>query len=322
MVGMKKSRLPLLLLLLSACEPPAPPPPGLPPREPVGAAPLLVGLPGGSARAVVDVDGLWGVGKADVAHSVQVGSRTYSPEGAKTGLFRSTLPFPQTTWTAGPFEITQLVFPAGSGFVARYQVMNHGEEAKTCTLNVTGALGATFTLELSPGTSAFVSAATPDLGRAPEGALEAAVAVWEKALGGRGIEVPDPATMTRYHAALAAKILGSPEDPCVAATEGLLFKVSGESIVLVPALPEGWRKEQVIAKALPTPFGPLSFSYSGAYDNRAVELDGACKPPGGFVLAAGGRTKAKVDGADAAIKDGELRVPAGVKTLELFNPLQ
>jgi hypothetical protein len=321
MLGMKKSCL-ALLLLASACEPPAPPPPGPPALGPIATAPLLVGLPGSPARAVVDVDGRWGIGKAEVAHAVQVGGRSYGPDGAKTGLFRSTLPFPQTTWTAGPFEITQLVYPAGSGFVARYQVMNHGEEAKACTLNVTGPLSAAFPLEVPAGASAFVSAATPDLGKAPEGALEAAVAAWEKALGGRGIEVPDPATMTRYHAALAAKILGSPEDPCVAATEGMLFKVAGESIVLVPALPEGWRKEQVIAKAIPTPFGPLSFTYSGAYDNRAVELDGACKPPGGFVLAAGGKTKAKVDGADAPIKDGQLRVPATAKTLELFHPLQ
>jgi hypothetical protein len=203
--------------------------------------------------------------------------------------------------------------------VARYQVMNHGDEAAKGTLVVEGlASPLRFPVDCATGSALFFTVTTPDLPAVPEGALEAAVQAWEKALGGRTIQVPDPELMTRYHLA-AAGLAHAGEDLAVHAR---LFKIEGDSIRLVPDLPESWRKETVEARALPTPFGPLTFVYSGAFENVSIELDGACKPPTGFVLAVPPKSKCKVDGADAPPADGLLKVPAAARRLEVFKPLE
>ncbi len=265
------------------------------------------------------------IGKASLQHWIRDETEHRPPAaGSTAGLFRGTLPFPQLTWKSGPYEVTQLVYPAGAGYVTRYHLMNHGEDAKTCTLHVEGASlqggKAEFKLSIPPGGSQFVSVTTPELGgKVPEDALEEAARHWEKVLGGRTIQVPDAALMTAYHLALAG-LGGGPG--VVSDAEARFFKVEGETIRLLEGIPEAWRLESFEARALPTPFGPLTLKYSGAYDIRALELDGACKPPGGFLLPAGPKMKAKVDGKESAPVDGVLKFPAAARSVELFRPIE
>lgn len=278
-----------------------------------------------SGKIVVDAQGRWGVGTASVQHWLK-DETEHRPSviGSTSGLFRGTLPFPQFTWKSGSYEVTQLVYPCGEGFVARYHLMNHGEDARACTLFVEGASlqggKAEFKLNIPPGGSQFVSVRTAHvIGEIPEEALEESARIWKQALGGRSIQVPDASLMTAYHLALAG--MGG-DAATVSEIEARLFKVEGETIRLLEGIPEAWRLEALELRALPTPFGPLTLKYSGAYDIRALDLDGACKPPGGFLLPAGPKTKAKVDGKAAEVKDGVLRFPASARTVELFKPIE
>lgn len=278
-----------------------------------------------AGRIVVDAEGRWGVGTASVRHWLKDETEHRpSVAGSTSGLFRGTLPFPQFTWKSGDYEVTQLVYPSGEGFVARYHLMNHGGEARTCTLFVEGTAlhggKSEFKLSIPPGSSQFASVTSGRLaGKISEEALEEAARHWQKILGGRSIQVPDAALMTDYHLALAG-MGGGPAT--VSEIEARLFKVDGETIRLLEGIPEPWRLEALELRALPTPFGPLTLKYSGAYDIRALELDGACQPPGGFLIPAGPKIKAKVDGTAVEVKDGVLRFAATARSVELFKPIE
>src|SRR5712691_9580134 len=98
----------LLIALLVGCSKPAEPP--------------RPALPSVSKVVACDVEGRWGVRTPAVEHWL------YDPEtkkerdpsngGAKSSYFRDSLPFPQFTWGSGDFDVTQLVFPVGDGFMA------------------------------------------------------------------------------------------------------------------------------------------------------------------------------------------------------------
>jgi hypothetical protein len=308
------------LLAFGACSESAPPPST--PLPPVPDGWIATGFPDAGPRTLVDPAGRWGSG---VRHWLDDGM-PHRPEDRMPVLacYRDRLPLPQLTWSSGPYEVVQVVFPAGRGFAARYQVMNHGEEPRACKLRIEGPGGpAAFDLDLEPGVARFVLVAENGTVDVPADALDEAAARWEMALQGRSLRVPDSRILTAYHAALARRVFGAPDaEAALAKIEALLFRVDGGRLRLLGDLPEAWRKEEIDAGALPTPFGPLSFRYSGAFDNRVLELDGACAPPDGFVLPADPKSVGKVDGRDAKPEGGVLAFPAGAKRIELFKPLE
>ena len=71
---------------------------------------------------------------------------------------------------------------------------------------------------------------------------------------------------------------------------------------------------------MPTDFGPLTFRYQGAYNNRTFELKPGCAPPDGFLIAVPEKLVARIDGKAAPAKDGLLRVPAGAAFVEVSYP--
>src|SRR4030095_6637073 len=122
----------------------------------------------------------------------------------KLSLYRDSIPFPQVNWKSGDWEVTQLLFPVGKGFVARYHVMNHGEDARSGQLKVRGSgmtLSAAgqppssalaFDLKVDPGASVFINVTTEDLaGKVADDALDQATATWEKLIGNRALKLPD-----------------------------------------------------------------------------------------------------------------------------------
>jgi hypothetical protein len=317
-----------------------------PPTEPASAPRnitrsdgiVLTGLPQSPELAACDARGRWGLKTPQIDHVI-VDPREKAPllpqEGhPKLSLYRDSLPFPQVNWKSGDWEVTQLIFPVGKGFVARYHVMNHGEDARTGQLQVGGA-GASiaaagkapaerleFDLKVEPGISQFFQVTTADLaGKVSEDALDQATAQWEKLLGSRAIKLPDPALMTEYYAALAGQILGVAG--CAEATariDAMLARKEEKALRLMAATPEAWRVEAIEAVEMPTDFGPLSFRYQGAYNNRTFELKPGCAPPDGFIIAVPDKLVARVDGKDAPAKDGIIRVPAGARFVEVSYP--
>ena len=101
---------------------------------------LLTGLPDSPELAAVDARGRWGVKTAAIEHSLEDPKEKAPllPEEntPKITLYRDTLPFPEVTWKSGDWEVTQLLFPFGKGYVARYHVMNHGETAREGHLKI------------------------------------------------------------------------------------------------------------------------------------------------------------------------------------------
>jgi hypothetical protein len=299
---------------------------------------LLTGLPGSPDLAACDARGRWGVKTPLVEHSI-VDPKEKAPllpqeNSPKLSLYRDSLPFPQVTWKAGDWEVTQLVYPVGKGYVARYHVMNHGEEPHSGQLKIGGA-GASiaapgqaptetvqFDLKVEPGVSQFFSVTTGDLaGKFSEDALDQATAEWEKLLGRRALKLPDPALVTQYYANLAGQILGVQGCAEAAAkTEAMLAKKEGQALRLLAATPEAWHVESVEAVEMPTDFGPLTFRYQGAYNNRSFELKPGCSPPDGFLIAVPEKLVARIDGKVAAPKDGWIRVPAGARFVEVSYP--
>jgi hypothetical protein len=299
---------------------------------------VLTGLPDSPELAACDARGRWGVKTPLVEHSI-VDPREKAPlipqEGhPKLSLYRDSLPFPQVNWKSGDWEVTELLFPVGKGFVARYHVMNHGEEPRTGQLRVGGA-GASiaaadkpaaerleFDLKVEPGLSQFIHVTTADLaGKFSEDALDQATARWEKLLGTRMLKLPDPALVTEYYAGLAGQILGVAG--CAESTakiESMLARKEDKALRLLAATPEAWHVEAIEVSGMPTEFGPLSFRYQGAYNNRTFELKPECKPPDGFIIAVPDKLVARVDGKDSAAKDGVIRVPSGTRFVEVSYP--
>jgi hypothetical protein len=345
MSGMKRAWI-VAVSLLAACsehknEPPAggaPPPPPLRSITKVDGI-ILTGLPESPELAACDARGRWGLKTPLIEHSI-VDPREKAPllpqeSHPRLSLYRDTLPFPQVNWKSGDWEVTQLLFPVGKGFVARYHVMNHGEEARSGQLKV-GGTGASiaspdkppaeslqFDLKVEPGVSQFITVTTADLaGKLSEDALDLATAQWEKLLGTRALKLPDPTLLTEYYANVAGGALGVPG--CREAAdkiEAQLFRVEGKALRLMAATPDAWNVETIEAVAISTPFGPLSFRYQGAYNNRTFDLKpGGCRPPDGYIIAVPDKLIARIDGKDAPAKDGVIRVPADARFVEVSYP--
>ena len=340
------------LLLIAGCASSAA---SRPQARPEGV--VLVGEPGAPALSSCDRLGRWEVGGATVEHWLYQpdDQRLFKgPEGAREhGLFRGRLPFPYNVWQPSAFQVNQLVYPAGNGFVAMYHVMNHGGEARTARLfigladgggvdgrslvaagrtvavaseppgaSTEGAEGRSalaYDLSIEPGTSRFVFLTTPELeGRVTPEMLEAAIARWEKRLGARTFRVPDPAVVTAYHADLAGEILGIAGCArSVEAVHGRLARAEDGALRLLADVPSGWLSDTIEVAGLPTPFGPLSLKHEGAFAHRTLELGEACRPPKGFRLAVAAGLKATIDGRPAAPREGVLEIPAGSRRIEL-----
>lgn len=336
-----------LLLLAAGCA--SSPQAARPESRPDGV--VFVGEPDGPALASCDRLGRWAVGGAAVEHWL------YQPDdqrlfkgtdGAREhGLFRGSLPFSYNVWQPSGFQVNQLVYPAGDGFVAMYHVMNHGNEARTARLFIGAAGGKVdgrslvvngrpvavaseaptstadgalaYDLAIEPGTSRFVFMTTPDLaGRASPEMLDEAIARWEKRLAGRILRLPDAAAVTAYHADLAGAILGIPG--CAKSVEAFharLARPEDGALRLLADVPEAWLSDTIEIANLPTPFGPLSLKHEGAYAVRAIQLGEGCRPPKGFRIALEAGKTAKIDGRPAQPRDGVLDVPSGARRIEL-----
>jgi hypothetical protein len=299
---------------------------------------VLTGLPDSPQLAACDARGRWGVKTPAVDHSIvdpkEKGPLLPAECGPKLSLYRDSLPFPQVNWKSGDWEVTQLLFPVGKGFAARYHVMNHGEEARSGKLKVGGSgitLAAegqkpsaelSFDLKIEPGVSMFIHVTTEELaGKVADDALDQATSAWEKLIGNRALVLPDPAAVTDYYANLAGKLLGV--DGCaeaVAKTEAMLVKKEGNALRLMAGMPEPWQLEAIEVRELPTDFGPLTFRYQGVYNNRTLELKPGCKPPDGFLVSMPDKLVPMIDGKDVKAKDGVLTVPAGASFVELSYP--
>src|SRR6185436_20251313 len=190
------------------CQAPAAAPKATPRGISRAAGVVLTGLPGSPDLAACDAKGRWGVKTPAVEHSIvdpkEKGPLLPAECSPKLSLYRDSLPFPQVNWKSGDWEVTQLLFPVGKGFAARYHVMNHGEEARTGKLKVGGSgitLAAegqkpsadlSFDLKVEPGLSVFLHVTTEDLaGKVGEDALDKATAAWEKLIGSRALVLPD-----------------------------------------------------------------------------------------------------------------------------------
>lgn len=321
----------LLALLLAGCSGGSPSP-----------APAAPGTP---RLAASDSLGRWGADAATLEHWLydpqEKKERDPSIGAPKSSLYRDTLPFPQFSWGSGDFEVTQLVFPAGDGFMARYHVMNHGSEARAVRLLVGSrdrssklpplvAASApseksdtqlAFDLTIEPGASQFVVLSTPEAaGRDPREALEEAAARWERLMG-RTITLPDAAQQADYCRNLAGRVLGTPGcAEAVHALEARFAKREGNALRLFGEVPEAWLLETIEIRGLKTDFGPLTLKHTGFYNNRMLEFEAGCAPPDGFLMTVGTKHKAKIDGKEAQEKDGVLRIPSGTKRVELARP--
>ncbi len=323
----------------SAAAPQAPKPRTGPPAREEGV--VYTGAPGGRLVAC-DARGRLDFGTFVVEHalvdSVQKTTAEAALSGPKTSLFRGTLPFPQTRWTMMPLEVTQLVFPAQGGFVARYHLMNHGDEPRACRLvvRVHGPAGAlvpsekpagekagelVYDLRVDPGSSQFIHLTTPELGgKVSRELVDEAAAKWETLLAGRSLSVPDERVLVAYYSDLAGAALGV--KGCAEAVERLharLVLKEGDALRLFPDIPEDWIYQAMSLAGVPTPFGPLTLKYEGAFGNLNLELGEGCRPPGGFLWAVPEGYRARVDGQEAGLKVGVLKVPAGGRRVEILR---
>lgn len=306
---------------------------------------LLTGLPESPELAACDSHGKWGVKTAVFDHVLEDPKEKAPllPEEAKPKftIYRDSLPFPQINWKSGDWEVTQLLFPVGKGFAARYQVMNHGEDPREAHLKVgvrnpaEGSQGPTlavagkpaapsvqFDFKCEPGVSQFFIVTTPDLeGKVDEDALDKATAAWEKLIGNRALLVPDADAAREYYGNLAGSLLGVKGcAEAVAKMEQMFAAKEGNAVKLLPAIPEKWNLEAIEVRGLPTEYGALSFKYQGAYNNRTFELHHDCKPPDGFLIAVPEKLVARIDGKDAAPSAGWIKVPAGARFVEVSYP--
>jgi hypothetical protein len=219
--------------------------------------------------------------------------------------------------------------------------MNHGEEPREGHLKVgtknaaegsqaqqiaaagkPAAASLQFDFKCEPGVSQFFNVTTADLaGVVPEDALDQVTAQWEKLYGNRALKLPDAAAETEYSSNLAGQLLGVKGcAEATAKTEQMLAKAEGKALRLLGGIPEKWALEAIEVREIPTDFGPLSFKYQGAYNNRTFELKPGCAPPEGYIVAVPEKLVARIDGKDAPATAGLLKVPAGAKFVEVSYP--
>jgi len=310
-----------------------------------GCAGPSAGTPESGLAVPHDSRGRWGVASPTIAHWLydpdEKRDRDPSGGGPKSSLYRDSLPFPQFTWGSGDFQVTQLVFPVADGLMARYHVMNHGSEPRAVRLLVGSHDGSTrlpalvsgiapaeksdtllaFDLKIEPGASQFVLLGTPETaGRDPVQALDEATARWEKLMG-RTITISDPEGLAAYCRDLAGRALGTPG--CAESARKLeagFVRREGDALRLLGDVPEPWLLDALEVTGFKTDFGALTFRHVGFYNNRTLDLEPGCAPPGGFLMPVGPKHKAKIDGKDAEAKDGLLRFPSGTKRVELTRP--
>jgi hypothetical protein len=336
---MSRMKRAMLVLALAGCSTPMHEVSKVPGERSRREGVYFTGDPQGKTVVACDRLGRWSSGGFAVDHRLEVPSENavISPENGEPVVrnFRETLPLPVFHWGAREFEITQLLYPAGSGFVAQYCLMNHGSETRTCRLlvDVQGDPGSvtavtppkarsgsrlTYEFTIATGGSAFVflSAGSVPQPVTYELADQAALR-WETALGARKLVVPDPAFMAAYSSDLAGSILGIKGcDEALERHHQRIAKREGDALRLFPDAPEAWLLQEIQAQDLPTPFGLLTLTHQGAYNTRSLVLGGACKPPGGFLLALSKDLKAAADGRPLETKDGSIRIPAGTKRME------
>ena len=93
------------------------------------------------------------------------------------------------------------------------------------------------------------------------------------------------------------------------------------SLVLAAGVPTEWlAAEGVAVRDVRTPYGRLSYSLRPRGETLVLSLSGAARPGGGFVLPwplPGEPGPARIDGRPARFENGELRIPAGAKRVEL-----
>ncbi len=310
-----------------------------------GCAGPSAGTPERGLAVPHDSRGRWGVSSPTIEHWLydpdEKRDRDPSNGGAKSSLYRDSLPFPQFSWGSGDFQVTQLVFPVAGGLIARYHVMNHGSEPRSVRLLVGSQDGSTrlpalvpasapteksdtrlaFDLKIEAGASQFVVLGTPEAaGRDPVQALDEATARWEKLMA-RTITISDPEALSAYCRDLAGRALGTPG--CAEAVRKLeerFVRREGDALRLLGEVPEPWLLDAIEVSAYKSDFGALSFRHVGFYNNRTLDLEPGCAPPGGFLMPVGSKHKAKIDGKDAEAKDGLLRIPSGTKRVELTRP--
>ena len=325
----------LLWILLAGCAAPDP-------SGPASGEVASRGKPGHPHLASCDAQGRWVAGGPPIEHWLfdPADGKEHDPSngGAKSSLFRDSLPFPQLSWGTGDFEVTQLLFPVGDGLMARYHVMNHGEQAREVRLLV-GQHGTSgglpplssapspseksvtrlvFNLKIEPGASQFVVLSTPPAaGRDPNEALDEAVATWEKLLA-RPISIQDVEAQAAYVQDLAGRALGVKEaDSRVRAFEEKFARREGDALRLLGGVPESWLLEEIEVRGLKTDFGPLTFKHIGFYNSRTLELEPGCSPPGGFLLGVDQKHRFKIDGKPQDASGGVLRIPPGTRRIEL-----
>jgi hypothetical protein len=318
-----------LFLILAGCS--SPPSPGASDRM------IVTGFPGKQVMSVNEGSGRWDGIDHWIFDPKDKKEHDPSNGGARMSIFRDSLPFPQFTWGSGDFDVTQLVFPFGDGFIARYHVMNHGEESRSVRLVVGSRDGSAklpplqpsinptektnsrmgFDLTIQPGASEFIVLSTAGAIRDPNDALDEAVATWEKLLA-RPITIADPAALSAYCRDLAGRVLAAPgSDEAVRKFEERFVKKEGDALRLLGEVPLEWLLETIDVKGLKTDFGPLTFRHVGFYNSRTLDLEPGCAPPKGFLIAVDSKHSAKIDGAPTEVKDGTLRVPAGARRVEL-----
>jgi hypothetical protein len=100
----------------------------------------------------------------------------------------------------------------------------------------------------------------------------------------------------------------------------MFARKEGKALRLMAGTPDAWHVEAIEVLGMPTEFGPLSFRYQGAYNNRTFELKPECRPPDGFIVAVPEKLVARIDGKDAPARDGAIRVPAGARFVEVSYP--
>ena len=120
---------------------------------------------------------------------------------------------------------------------------------------------------------------------------------------------------------LAGRALGTPG--CAESARKLeagFVRREGDALRLLGDVPEPWLLDALEVTGFKTDFGALTFRHVGFYNNRTLDLEPGCAPPGGFLMPVGPKHKAKIDGKDAEAKDGLLRFPSGTKRVELTRP--
>jgi hypothetical protein len=93
------------------------------------------------------------------------------------------------------------------------------------------------------------------------------------------------------------------------------------ALVLAAGVPLGWLEGEGIGMTdVRTPYGPLTYNLRQDEDGYVLTLGDEATPPGGYVLRwpnAAPPARVSIDGRNAAWADGELRIPAGARRVEM-----